>query len=63
MADLTRTIEIDPNYALAYALRGEVYSRIGERGLAISDLVKALEIGLDPRTEQRSKAILEELEQ
>jgi hypothetical protein len=43
-------------------LHGVAYARIGEREKAISDLERALELGLDPSTKQDAEELLEELE-
>jgi tetratricopeptide (TPR) repeat protein len=44
IADLNKTIEIDPNYAPGYNNRGEVYRLMGDRKRAIADYRKALQI-------------------
>ena len=41
IADLTRTIELTPDYALAYELRGEAYQKKGDLDRAKADLDKA----------------------
>jgi hypothetical protein len=38
-----------------------VYAEMGERELAISDLEKALEIGLDPSSKRHAEEILKDL--
>lgn len=56
-------IDLDPQYALAYYNRGISYYNIGNRNQAISDLVRALELGLSPDFEQEARALLEDLGQ
>ena len=41
-----KAIELNPNYAIAYAGRGQAYFKLGQYDLAIPDLAKAIE--LDP---------------
>ena len=48
---------------MVYLSRGVVYSDIGEREKAVSDLERALELGLDPTFRQAAEILLEELEQ
>jgi tetratricopeptide (TPR) repeat protein len=43
----TKSIAIDPNYALSYESRGNCYNLTGKYTEALSDLNKALEIGMD----------------
>ena len=40
IADLTRTIELRPDYALAYELRGEAYQKKGDLDHTKADLPK-----------------------
>ena len=44
--EYTKAIELDPNYAIAYAERGQAYFKLGQYDLAIPDTAKAIE--LDP---------------
>jgi tetratricopeptide (TPR) repeat protein len=46
VAEFTRAIKLDPNYADAYSNRGNAYAAIGQYDLAIADHNKAIE--LDP---------------
>ena len=46
ITDLTKAVELDPNYAFAYYSRGRTYDKKGDFDLAIADFTKALE--LDP---------------
>jgi len=41
---LKRALELDPNFALAYARVGVAYSNLGQAGLAIDNLTKAFEL-------------------
>ena len=47
IAEFSRAIELDPNYAEAYYKRGVAYLRKDKYDEAIADLTKAIE--LDPR--------------
>jgi tetratricopeptide (TPR) repeat protein len=49
IADLNKAIEIDPNYAKAYGLRGNLKKRLEDYRGAIADVNKAIEI--DPNDE------------
>lgn len=42
-----KAIELNPNYAIAYVGRGQVYFALGKFDLAIPDLAKALELAPD----------------
>jgi len=44
--EYNKAIELNPNYAIAYAERGQAYFELGQYDLAIPDLAKAIE--LDP---------------
>jgi tetratricopeptide (TPR) repeat protein len=46
IAEFTKAIELDPNYAPSYASRGSAYGYLGEYQKAIDDYTKAIE--LDP---------------
>jgi len=61
LADLSKVIEIDPRYATAFCLRGQVYAQLGDREKAIFDLEQALELGLDPDLTAKAEALLDEL--
>jgi len=41
---LKRALELDPNFALAYARLGVAYSNLGQAGLAIDNLTRAFEL-------------------
>ncbi|MCB1417681.1 MAG: tetratricopeptide repeat protein [Notoacmeibacter sp.] len=43
ITDLTKAVELDPQYDWAYAERGSAYSEQGEFDLAIADFTKAVE--------------------
>ncbi len=62
LEDLDVANELNPLFANTYYLRGFLYYEIGEMHKAISDLERALELGLDPDAEQIAEALLEELE-
>src|SRR5262249_48628646 len=47
IADCSQAIELDPNYAVAWADRGNIYGRLGENDQAVADCSRALE--LDPK--------------
>ena len=49
--DLTRAIELKPNYTAAYADRAEAYRLIADFDRAISDSARALDIRGDARSE------------
>lgn len=44
IADLTRAIELNPDYAEAYSCRGVSYNATGEHDLAIADFNRAIEL-------------------
>ena len=44
VADYTRALELNPNYARAYHNRGLAYDQLGEIDRAIADYSKALEL-------------------
>jgi tetratricopeptide (TPR) repeat protein len=46
-ADLDRAIEMNPQNADAYVLRGEAEAKAGELGKAVGDLKRALELASD----------------
>jgi tetratricopeptide (TPR) repeat protein len=51
IADLDKTIEIDPEYAPAYYVRGFIYKNEGEKRRAKRDMKKALELDPDIESE------------
>ena len=53
---LKRALELDPNFALAYARLGVAYSNLGQAGLAIENLTKAF--ALRERTSEREKLFI-----
>lgn len=57
---MNRSIQIDDS-ADAYLLRGLFYSETGKPVEALSDLEKALELGLDAGGTQIAEELLEEL--
>lgn len=61
MEDTDEAIRLDSSNAFAYYIRGLIYSDLGERSEAISDLERSLELGLDPETEQYAESVLENL--
>ncbi len=46
IADFTQAIELDPQRANAYRLRGVAYKNIGEEAKAEADYEKAMQLGL-----------------
>jgi hypothetical protein len=61
IAAFTKAIEIDPNYAEAYANRGSTYMHQGQFGLAIADLNKAIELSKDSSLTQFASEVLKEI--
>ena len=55
IADFTKAIEIDPNYALAYFGRGLAYKLTANRTWAIDDLSKCIELTNDQSLIQLAK--------
>ena len=45
--DLTKSIELKPNYAEAYGERGKAYNNLGDYQQAIKDCTKAIELKPD----------------
>ena len=45
--EYNKTIELNPNYAIAYAGRSQAYFRLGQYELAIHDAEKAIELAPD----------------
>ena len=58
---LTKAIEQDPKYGLAYYNRALVLHRMGKKSRAVKDLKKALETDLPRRFRSASQRMLEEL--
>jgi len=58
IADLDKAITLDPQNAEAYLLRGTARGN-GDRGRAIPDIQKALELGLDAGQQAQAEAQLE----
>lgn len=58
---MSKTIELEPDFAFPYFVRGVLYAQTGEQKKAISDLETALELGLEPGAKQEAEAFLEEL--
>lgn len=46
IANYTEALRLDSNYALAFALRAEVYEQLGQRAIMYEDLHKACTFGL-----------------
>jgi tetratricopeptide (TPR) repeat protein len=59
IADLTKAIELDPELASAYAMRGAAYAMKGEAAKAVSDLKKAIELSDDPVVLNMAQDILD----
>ena len=62
IADLSRAIEIEPDYASAYARRGYAFMAIAELDRAEADFTKALELAPDDSYARSGRAqVLERL--
>ncbi len=61
LTDFNTAIESRPDSANLHFWRGAVYAETGQREPAIADMEKALDLGLDPDTEQDAASILERL--
>jgi tetratricopeptide (TPR) repeat protein len=59
--DLDYANQLDPMFANTYYIRGFLYYEIGEVELAIADLEMALELGLDPGSQEIAEELLDEL--
>ncbi|MFC1921764.1 hypothetical protein ACFLY4_00610 [Chloroflexota bacterium] len=60
-SEFNSAIELDSQYANAYITRGESLIEIGENQRAISDLEKALELGLPLEFQERAEELTKEL--
>ena len=59
VTDCDRAIELDPDQALAFVLRGEARLRLGQREVGLADLRRALELGgLTPAIEADVRRLL-----
>ena len=56
----TRSVELDPQYGLAYYNRALVLLRMGKKSRAVKDLKKALEVDLPRRFRTAVREILEQ---
>jgi len=63
IADYDKSITYNPSGAAAYWLRGESLLEIGEKQRAMSDLEKALELGLSTQLQERVEELLDGLSQ
>ncbi|TRZ95050.1 MAG: tetratricopeptide repeat protein, partial [Dehalococcoidia bacterium] len=61
IADLSKAIELNPDYALAYYNRGNTYYRKKQADLAIADYNKVLEMSNDADLVEAAKQRIEEL--
>ena len=57
IADFTRTIEIDPEFSLAYGSRGLVYRNLQRYRESLSDLNRAIELGLEEVISARDEVL------
>jgi tetratricopeptide (TPR) repeat protein len=62
MTDLTKAIELDPNFALAYYRRGHTYAVLEKIDKAMADLEKAVTLTTNPQLTARLKREIETLE-
>jgi len=56
--DLDKAITLDPQNAESYLLRGTARGNSGDRGKAMSDIQKALELGLAANQQAQAEAQL-----
>lgn len=61
VADLDVVVRYQPNSAEVYFMRGAAHRILENRGQAISDLEKALELGLPPALQEQAEDALKEL--
>jgi tetratricopeptide (TPR) repeat protein len=61
LEDFKAAIELEPQFANAYAMRGLIYKDLGATKKAISDLELALTIGLEPEMKSVVETALEEI--
>ncbi|MFQ5812438.1 MAG: tetratricopeptide repeat protein [Anaerolineae bacterium] len=61
MADFDKAIQLDPDYATAYFIRGGVYAVKGEKEKAIADFKKVLQLSNDPLLRQPAEEQLKAL--
>ena len=62
MADFNQSIEINPNYALAYADRGILQWALAHTAEAIADFQKCLTLNPDATTRQQVETRLQQIE-
>ncbi len=58
IADYDMAILLDPQYVNAYDGRGRAYAKLGETDKAVSELEIALDLGVDPSSEQSILALI-----
>jgi len=63
IVELSKAIELDPEYADAYYNRGLAYNRSGEVAKAISDYEKCIELSDDPEVAKLVQELLDKLKQ
>ena len=59
--DLSRAIDLAPEYAGAYGNRGNVYNTIGKKTEAIADFEKFIELSDDPMLIEQTKQLLRQI--
>ena len=57
--EFTKAIELDPNHAGAYLIRGIIYNEKLAFDRSIADLEKCIELSDDPELTRHAKAVLE----
>ncbi|NET15954.1 MAG: tetratricopeptide repeat protein [Okeania sp. SIO1H6] len=62
MADFSRAIELQPNFANAYENRGIIYQQLGNLNKALEDLQKAAELFEQEDKNYESKRIKEAMD-
>jgi Tfp pilus assembly protein PilF len=62
LADVEKSLELDPNNVYALDTRGNIYEALGRRDEAIADFRRALSVGADnPDVQTRGKEALKRL--
>ena len=61
LADLTKAIELNPESARGYCIRGGTYKKMGQAEKAIADFERFLELTNDPQWRQMAEQQLRQL--